>query len=423
VDATITIAEGCALVTPIESDQIYCLELASGKELWKRDRGDSLYVACVHDGRVVLVGREKVSALKLSSGEPAWSGIELPAGSLPSGRGYYNGKDYYLPLTTAEVAKIDLTEAQIVERARSRSGIVPGNLICFRDAIISQGADYLDAYYQLEPLKRDIAKTLADTPDNAQALAALAAVKLDENELGEAIELLERSYELDAGQSTREQLASAMLDGLSHDFDAHRDRIDALEKLIERPEQRLAFLRIVAGGLQAADEVLPAFHAYLRLADDPAPSALEQIDESLSVDRRRWIRAQLESLRQAASDEEKRQIDAEVSARLAKAKADDTSEALSGFLELFPTHPISGEARLAVVRRLGKGQLLQCEALVRQIDALDTQANAVTAYAHLAELLADAGRIDLAANMACYPAGWQTPWMPTAKRASRSWLR
>ncbi len=94
VDATITIAEGCALVTPIESDQIYCLELASGKELWKRDRGDSLYVACVHDGRVVLVGREKVSALKLSSGEPAWSGIELPAGSLPSGRGYYNGKDY-----------------------------------------------------------------------------------------------------------------------------------------------------------------------------------------------------------------------------------------------------------------------------------------------------------------------------------------
>ncbi len=66
VDATITIADGRVIVTPVESDQIYCLDLASGKELWKRNRDDSLYVACIHDGRVVLVGRDKIVALEAS---------------------------------------------------------------------------------------------------------------------------------------------------------------------------------------------------------------------------------------------------------------------------------------------------------------------------------------------------------------------
>ncbi|MEX2112746.1 MAG: PQQ-binding-like beta-propeller repeat protein, partial [Pirellulales bacterium] len=399
-DATITIADGKALVTPVESDQIYCLHLASGKELWKRDRGKSLYVACVHDGRVVLVGRDKVTSLNLSNGEPAGPGIELPSGSLPSGRGFYNGKEYFLPLSTAEVARIDLSAGQIVERARSHSGIVPGNLICFRDAIISQGAEYVDAYYQLDPLKREIAGKLAESPDDPQALAALAAVKLDENALGDAIELLERSYELNANESVREQLVGAMLDGLREDFDAHRERIDTLEELLERPEQRLTYLRLVAGGLQASGEIQPAFAAYLRLADEDAPTSLEEIDDVLSVDRHRWIRAQLDALRQMGSDGDRRDIDVEAQTRLSKALASDSTNVIAKFLELFADHPASAAARMALVKRLDKKHLVQCEALVRQIETKSSPADAVAARAHLARLLMDAGRIDLAAR--CY---------------------
>ena len=39
-DASMTIADGRVLVTPVETDQIYCLNLADGKELWKQNRGD-----------------------------------------------------------------------------------------------------------------------------------------------------------------------------------------------------------------------------------------------------------------------------------------------------------------------------------------------------------------------------------------------
>ncbi len=400
VDATITIADDRVLVTPVESDQIYCLDLASGKELWKRDRDDNLYVACIHDGRVVLVGRDKVTALGLANGEPAGPGIELPVGSMPSGRGFYNGKEYYLPLTTAEVAQIDLTTARIVERARSHSGAIPGNLICFRDAIISQGPDYVDAYYQLDSLKQDIARRLTKSPADPQALAALAAVKLDEESLNEAVELLEQSYALDANETTREQLVEAMLEGLRIDFDAHRERLDTLEKLIERPEQRLTFLRVVASGLQSSGENLPAFAAYLRLVDEAAPTAMEEIDSVLSVDRHRWIRAQLDALRATASDEEKNDMDRRVDARLVLALADESNETLARFLELFGGQPAAAAARLALVKRLDKGHLLECETLVRQIDESSPRADAVAAHVYLARLLVDAGRVELAA--ACY---------------------
>ena len=109
--AAITIADGRVLVTPVETDQLYCLNLVDGKELWKeqpRDDNICTWPACIA-ATSILVGRNSVSALQLSDGEKAWPDVELPAGSMPSGRGFYSGDDYYLPLTTAEVAKINLT--------------------------------------------------------------------------------------------------------------------------------------------------------------------------------------------------------------------------------------------------------------------------------------------------------------------------
>ncbi len=195
-DASVTISDGRVIVTPVETDQVYCLSLVDGKELWKEGRNAALYVGCIHNHNVILVGRNSVSALKLSDGDTAWEPIELPPGSLPSGRGFLSGDYYYLPLTTAEVAKINLREGRIEARARSRSGQIPGNLVCYRGNVLSQGVDYLDAYFQVDALKSQIAQALKANPDDPRALASLGEVKLDEGALGEAVELFRRSYHL-----------------------------------------------------------------------------------------------------------------------------------------------------------------------------------------------------------------------------------
>jgi outer membrane protein assembly factor BamB len=43
-DGSITIVDGRVLVTPPETDEIYCLNLFDGRELWKQSRGSNLYV-------------------------------------------------------------------------------------------------------------------------------------------------------------------------------------------------------------------------------------------------------------------------------------------------------------------------------------------------------------------------------------------
>jgi hypothetical protein len=97
-DGSITIVDGRVLVTPPETDEIYCLNLFDGRELWKQSRGSNLYVACVHDGKAIVVGHKSVSALNLADGTKAWPDLPLPDGVMPSGRGFYSGSDYFLPI-------------------------------------------------------------------------------------------------------------------------------------------------------------------------------------------------------------------------------------------------------------------------------------------------------------------------------------
>jgi outer membrane protein assembly factor BamB len=397
-DGSITIVDGRVLVTPPETDEIYCLNLFDGHELWKQSRGANLYVACVHEGKAIVVGHKSISALNLADGTKAWPDLALPDKSMPSGRGFYSGGDYYLPLTSAEVARIDLKKGEIAERARSRSGNVPGNLICYRDSIISQSADGLDAYYQINVLKERIEKTLAEKPDDPEALAALGEIKLDEKALPEAIALFRRSHAAKPTAATRIQLIESLLTGLRSDFPAFRGGLAELETLIEQPRHRMEYLRLKAAGLQQAGESWPAFETYVELIDEHAPWDLDEVDQNLSVRRDRWLREQLSRLRAAADQSVQLRIDELVGRRLKDASNGKSVEELRSFVNLFGTLPAAATARELLAQRLSSDDLLEQNLLLE--DRLQTSsgtAAAGAATAQLAAALRSGGRGDLAA--------------------------
>lgn len=89
-DATITLAEGCALITAPECNELHCVSLTDGKSMWSKpiERGDNLYVGGVHKGNAILVGKHAVSALRLSDGKPVWKSKSADLKDvMPSGRG------------------------------------------------------------------------------------------------------------------------------------------------------------------------------------------------------------------------------------------------------------------------------------------------------------------------------------------------
>ena len=365
LDDSVTISEGRVLVTPVDSDWLYCLSLIDGELLWKQPRKEGLYVACADRGKVILVGRRAVQALRLSDGKPSWEGrvVDLPENSSPSGRGFASGNRYFLPLSSAEVVAIDLSAAKIVQVSKSRKGVVPGNLVCFKGSIISQGLEGVDAYSQLEAVSANVARRLAANAHDAEALSLQGEVLLDGGKRSEAVASFRRAYESASDPRSRELLRDCLLEGLRTEFAAYRGDAAEIERLLDDSSQRAAFLRAMASGLRHAGESGAAFDCYQKLTDiDPDQRPLDQISKWHAVRRDRWIRDQLAELRREAKAETAAKIDQVVAARFQSAQAATSVEPLQRFFEGYGNQPAAAMARDELIRRLiAAGRRLEAE--------------------------------------------------------------
>jgi outer membrane protein assembly factor BamB/tetratricopeptide (TPR) repeat protein len=436
-DAAAIVAGGRVLVAPAESDSLHCLNLVDGELLWKQPRNDDLFVACVYGDHVVLVGRREVRAISLSETvkstetvqrmertgrsfrlvteqqamvrpKPAWDNraVPLPEGSMPTGRGFSAADRYFLPLSSAEVLTIDVAAGKAVQVSKSRKGNVPGNLVCYKGKVISQGVDGLEVFAQLDAVRQEVAQRLAAKPDDPLALCLQGEVLLDEGKQSEAIACFRRSYELDRDPRTRGLLRDALLDGLRLEFARHRDRTEEIEQLLDEPEQRASYLRLMATGLQAAGEWRAALDRYLELIDlDQDHRAMQPVTKALSVRLDRWVRAQLAALRRDAKGEGAA-IDSTVEARLKAAIEAGSTDALRRFLDYFGDQPAAEKARRELVRRLrDSGRWLEAELVLGQQELSSDRSAAQVpasgwAVAELAELLRQAKRSEDAA--VCY---------------------
>jgi len=446
IDSSVILAEGRVLVSPVDSDYLDCLNLVDGKLLWREPRQDDLYLACVHQGKAVLVGGRHVRALDLHNAHaratgimpvppveqepqatpqgpvtcapesdrpeqdhyqrpaPAWDGrtVELPPGSVPSGIGFLGGDLYYLPLSTAEVMAIELATGRTARVSKSRQGSVPGNLISHKGKILSQDATGLEAYYQLEALREQVDRRLAADGDDAEALALRGEILWDEGKLEEAIGCFRSSLERRPDPNTRELLRDALFDGLRTQFAARRHEVDQIQQLIDGPDEQAMYLRLMAVGLAASGEFRPALEHYLKLIDlDSDHRRMEPVDKSLSVRRDRWIQVQLAALREAAPADVQTEIDQVAARRLEAAVAQDTPQAVRRFLEYFGAQPIAQDARRHLVKQfLDSGELLGAELLLARRERSATRELRAGAVAELGDVLRRVGHLRDAA--VCY---------------------
>ena len=269
-DASVCISDGRILATPVESDSLHCLSLIDGELLWKQPRQEDLYVACVDQEKVVLVGGRTVRALRLADGKPAWEDrkVALPDQSMPSGRGFLNDDHYYLPLSSAQVAEIDIRTGQLAHLAKSRKGNVPGNLVCYKGRVISQGLAGLEAFFQLDAAVAERRAASENQPRRCRGARASAARSFwTRANDPRPSSVFRRAYELDAEPRTRELLRETLFDGLRTDFAAYRGQAKDIERLLDDSTQQGAFFRLMAGGLQQTGELTAAFEQYQKLID------------------------------------------------------------------------------------------------------------------------------------------------------------
>lgn len=408
LDPTALIAQGHVLVTPAESKKLFCINLADGKLQWEAERDEvktgtasdhGLFMACVHRNAAVVVGESRLRAFKLGDGAPAWGeSLKLPDGVAPSGRGFYNGKLYYLPLSNGEVASIDLDQGKIVARSRTRGEGSLGNLVCYHDSVISQGSTEVESFYQLDVLKRQVDEQLAkgnDKPDPV-ALALHGELLLNAGQVDEAIAQLRRALADRSDPRARQLLFEALLETWRKDFKLGERLLPELETLIDRPAQRLVVLRQQAQGLHASGDVLGAFRAYLELLNiDGLSDESERIERGWAVRRERWLQARIVDLRQKASADDTKLIEAELRKRLDTVRASQDSADLRAFIGVFGRDPLADEARELLLARGGAvTSRIEEELLLRELEQSSDAARQRRAVAQLVRMLRDAQRVD-----------------------------
>lgn len=407
-DATVTIANGKVLLTPVESDHLYCLDLLTGKTIWKpRPRNGMLYLACVADNQAVLVGTERVEAISLADGSDTWT--QPFENAMPAGRGIRAEDSYYLATTDRQLLRIDLQTGKVIRKSQT-DGVL-GNLLAYKGQIISQGADWLSSYYQTEPLRDLVAKRLQNNPKDVWALARSAELLLYDGKRREAVAVLRQARELAPDDdSIHALLVASIVAALREDFAANRELAADLDNMIDQPQQRMEYYRLMAVGLQDIGEYAKSLEYYLKFASmetvSPLHTATGQdelltISPQLRMSHDRWVRTQLARMFETIKPESRAPIDAAVQQYCEQVLAKKGPKSLARFVELFASSDLASAARLELAKRLmERDQWLAAEQtlLTLQDDARPERAAAATVL--LADMLRRTGRMEEAA--VCY---------------------
>jgi len=415
IDSSVTIDDGVALLTPVESDKLLCfdLDLAGGKPRWERKRdgdlADALYVAAIYHSKAIVIAKHSVLALEMKDGQPAWASpvaLDAAQGEMPSGRGFRSGNSYFLPTTTSNLVRIDLDKGSIT--GRMRTDVPLGNLICYKDEVIAHSATAVSSFYQIEPLRKLVAARLQESPEDPWALARQGELLLYDGKSREALAALKRAYELDPeDDGVRSLLVTTFLTSLKTDFAANRDFAEQVQPLIDLPLQQAEYWQAMAKGFHDAGDLNRAVEAYIKLTDlqgdsvidqDSPDSLMVQQNATWSVRLDRWIQARLAQLYEEGGDVRQR-LDKLVQDRAATAGSRPLAQ-LRRDVDHFGFHPACDAIRLVCADRLTKaGRLLEAERLLATLHRDQDDASAGAAVARLAMLYAAATEFELSARL------------------------
>ena len=389
-DAAPIISGKHVLVTPPDSKDLVCLHLVDGRELWRRPRGDRQWIATVHAGIVVLVGKDQVEAVRLADGEPAW---ESPVSiAPPGGRGFRHGRRYLLPLATGEAASIDIASGRMTARTKLPASIGRCNLVAADGRVVCQTADSLLAFRPVDELTADAEERLAARSDDASALLLRGELRLHLGDEAAALDNLRRALRIEPDSPARRLLASTLTEGLRTDFDAYRSAAPEIERLAESVSDQARFHRLYAGGLQRNGEIDAAFAQYLRFVDKTAGvKGLQDIDGMRQVRSDLWVAGRLQELLDVAENTARGDLETELARAVSQALASGDAPRLNAL-----RHVVGDSAEQLRIdwHFLDNHQMsaVQTESLLLRVSRTDDDAQAGQATARLADRWLAAGR-------------------------------
>ncbi len=226
IDSLPRIIDGRILVTPRDSDQLFCLDLQTGAELWKTPRSAFHAIGAVTNDRVILVGNQRTTALSIVDGTELWS-TEIRDGVV-CGTSTTDGNVIQIPTDEPAIVTLDLQTGRRLIRQSEDLEKMPGNLLMTPYGLLSQN---LSA----------VTFSASKTGEGKPTIVAQATELLLNRKTEEANELLDReTTSTPQDSAARQMLIELLLEGLRFDFRSNQASIPRLRKLIDKTAADIA---------------------------------------------------------------------------------------------------------------------------------------------------------------------------------------
>ncbi|HET6324908.1 MAG TPA: PQQ-binding-like beta-propeller repeat protein [Planctomycetaceae bacterium] len=422
------------IVLPRQSETIQCLDLATGRGLWKKPRGDGEFVAAAADGVVMVVGERLCRGLSLTNGAEQWS---IRVGEV-SGAGVRLGGEYLLPLADNRIAAIEIrsgmrsrdmsthdedslersspqtddflanslvaSDPNEVDSNEGRARCTPGNLVAAGSLIVSCGPREIVAYPRAEALLEKLQQKLASGVPAPADFALAADLELTLGQIPDAGAYLSRissSGLPDELQQRAERLKrTVLLEELAAGCARPAERLHELDGLSRTPSQRFRLLQAKSEvGIRSGDlsAVFDATRAFASLGDEGLLAS--QSDPAFLTSARGWLAATDERVRRSFSTQDIDIAKSRIALQQRAALQSNDGQTLERFLAVYGSWPEADAVRLRlaeVASTAGQWQraellLIGCERSIRAETARSAQQQLVRLWdrAGLAEEAAD----------------------------------
>ena len=370
------------LVTPIEADRLFGLDLLTGKNQFaKQNRFNMRYLAGARGDYFLIVGTTQVRAYDIRRGNLVWSSPKdmLEPGQLISGVGVFGDGEYLLPTSTNEIIRIAVDNGKVLGRRKTRYPL--GNLVAVGGEVISQSPTKLSVAFGEKSLEPLVNEMLQRNPDDLEALIRKSELLIERGDRAQALQLLDRASQMDGENIEVRMLnVAAMLGQLREDPNADAALIDKLDQQIERPEQRVEFLSLLSQAALENQDVVDAVRRLVELSsllqsnpllDPTAKETSDATGRTSTLDA--WIAARLAEVSVVASESDRATIN-DYLAEVAESERHGPTGYLEHMVRQFGSWKGIASMRQELLNRLGKnGELLRMERVSLGVKAPSAQ--------------------------------------------------
>ena len=394
---------GRVVMTPLDSQQLICLDAVSGDTLWSKPRGRGMFVAAMFDHQIIVVDDSAVRSLNLRDGELHWT-VRLNQRT-PTGRGLRVGSLFHLPVATVisdesaeeelrngddsvdrplvdtgkddtgKLVTIDLRVGRLLAESKTPDGQPLGNLVAHEGQLITQRFDSVIALESLSKVEADLARQLDQKPGNSTVLESRARIRLHEGKLEEGLRDLQLAVQDKSAKSALNLLVEQALEQLRQGQELNETTKRVLAAAELHAVQRNSLDAVRAERLMANGSFVAAFDLILESprtnAETGAPFIVHA--DPLAISSPAWVAAQLQTAYEQVSSRQPGLahvdvLDQRLRTRLDQAKAADDPAALRSWLELFSWHKLFAEAAVALTERLdAKQDALEIDSLAARL--------------------------------------------------------